>query len=144
MEENYYTARGYQKISALQSGLTPSLEDYMEMIYRIILRQGNIKGNELAAELHVKPSSVTKMLVKLTDLGYLDYEKYGVIKLTDEGIRLGEYLLWRHNTITEFFTKLNSNPSEAFMEAERAEHLLSPQSVIRLEQLNQVLKDIDF
>ena len=144
MEENYYTARGYQKISALQSGLTPSLEDYMEMIYRIILRQGNIKGNELASELHVKPSSVTKMLVKLTQLGYLDYEKYGVIKLTDEGIRLGEYLLWRHNTITEFFTKLNPNPSEAFMEAERAEHLLSPQSVIRLEQLNQVLKDIDF
>lgn len=144
LNDSYYTARGYQKLSKSQGGLTPSLEDYMEMIYRIILKKGYIKGNELAAELHVRQSSVSKTLTKLSELGYLKYEKYGVIQLTESGERLGGYLLKRHKVLAEFFSLLNSDSKQAFMEAEEAEHILSPESVNRLEKLTLFLKDMDY
>ncbi len=141
---DYYTERGYDRISQHESGLTSTLEDYLEMICRLIKLNGYTRVNELAARLHVKPSSATRMLLKLSDTGYVDYKKYGVIRLTQKGEKVGNYLLKRHDTITEFFGFLNSDNSEAFMEAELAEHILSPESVEAISRLNEHLRSINY
>lgn len=138
---DYYTPRGYQKLAHSGGGLTSALEDYLEMICRLIRLQGYIRVNELASNLHVKPSSATKMLLKLSELGYVDYRRYGVIRLTQKGEVTGGYLLKRHDTIREFFDILNPDNSEAFMEAELAEHILSEESVESLAKLNAFLKE---
>ena len=39
--------------------------------------------NELAMQLGVKPATANDMLKKLREKGYLDYEKYGKIRLSD-------------------------------------------------------------
>lgn len=133
-DEKFYTARGYQLLEREKNLLTPSLEDYLEMIYRTIRKSGFIRGNELAAELNVKPSSVSKMLSKLTALNYIDYEKYGVIRLTEQGEQAGAYLLWRHDVIQRFFGLLSRSKSDdAFVETELAEHMLSQQTVETME-----------
>jgi len=134
MNDNFYTARGYQLIAQTNHELSASLEDYLEMIYRIIKEFGHTRVNEIASQLHVKPSSVSKMLTKLVELKMVDYEKYGVITLTEDGDELGKYLLWRHNTITDFFEiLLGKGNTEAFLEAELAEHILSFETVKKLE-----------
>ena len=78
MNDNFYTVRGYQIISQLNNELSASLEDYLEMIYRIIKDCGHTRVNEIATHLHVKASSVSKMLSKLSALNLIDYEKYRI------------------------------------------------------------------
>ncbi|MCI9273367.1 MAG: DtxR family transcriptional regulator [Clostridiales bacterium] len=141
MEENkFYTVRGYQLMDQQRNGLTPSLEDYLEMIYRNILSAGYVRVNMLAQELNVKPSSVSKMIMKLAEQGYIDYEKYGVIKLTKRGQEMGKYLLWRHNVINRFFSLLSSMNQENFEEVELVEHILGQETVRSIERLLGILQ----
>ncbi len=138
----FYTARGYQLLEQNKNRLTPSLEDYLEMIYRNISEHGYIRVNELALELNVKPSSVSKMVVKLSNLGFLDYEKYGAIKLTIKGMQIGSYLIWRHNTIKDFFTLIKDKENESTLEeTELIEHGLSEDTVKSLEKLLKLFRE---
>ncbi len=59
---------------------TPSMEDYLIEIYLLIEEKGYARSVDIANALHVTPSSVTKMIQKLDDSGYILYEKYrGII-----------------------------------------------------------------
>lgn len=143
MEENkFYTVRGYQLLDQQRNGLTPSLEDYLEMIYRNIQSTGYVRVSILAQELNVKPSSVSKMIMKLAEQGYIDYEKYGVIKLTKRGQEVGKYLLWRHNVINRFFSLLSPEQNDKnFEEVEMIEHMLSQDTVQNIDHLLLILQE---
>src|SRR5690554_5504510 len=97
-KEKFFTARGYE-ISAAEGSLTPSMEDYIEMIYRLSRKSRTIRVNDLAVRLNVQPPSVTKMMQKLNEKNLLSYEKYGMISLTAQGEKLGDFFLVRHNTL---------------------------------------------
>lgn len=134
--DKFYTVRGYQLLEQNKNKLTPALEDYLEMIYRNIINQGYIRVNELAIELNVKPSSVSKMIAKLANLDFINYEKYGSIKLTPKGVKIGAYLMWRHNTIKDFFTIISDNDFKNILEeTELVEHNLSKHTVQKLEKI---------
>lgn len=126
-DTDFRTVRGYQLISRQNGRLTPALEDYLEMAYRLCMENDYARVGQLSGLLHVKPSSASKMISKLAGLGYLKYDRYEIIQLTDEGREIGEYLLMRHKTI-EAFLKLigSSNPLE---ETELVEHSLSAATV---------------
>lgn len=133
MNDVFYTERGYQLLAQEKQLITACMEDYLEMIYRSINKNGAIRVKELATQLNVKPSSVSKMLAKLVKSELIDYVKYGTIKLSEKGSHLGAYLLWRHNTISQFFSILLGENSTAFIEAELTEHILSFETVKQLE-----------
>ena len=132
--EKFYTVRGYQLLKRQNHMLTPGLEDYLEMICRRIRQSGHIRVHELAGQLHVKPSSASKMLAKLAALKLIDYEKYGSIRLTQQGEQAGSYLLWRHDVILRFFGLLSPSQSdEALVQTELAEHMLNRRTVEAME-----------
>ncbi len=135
-DEKFYTARGYQLLDKNKNVLTPSLEDYLEMICRAIRDNGHIRVNELAADLNVRPSSVSKTLAKLSKAGLVDYEKYGIIKLTEEGEKAGAYLLHRHDVMKHFFEMIShESPNDIFAETEMVEHMVSKNTVSSIEHL---------
>lgn len=105
-EQNFHTVRGYQLLNAEDRVLTPSMEDYLEMIYRICAEAGFARVNQLADRLNVRPSSATKVVQKLSELGLVTYEKYGTIGLSKQGKELGKFLLQRHEIIQEFLHNL--------------------------------------
>lgn len=129
-DENFRTVRGYQLINQSGGQLTPALEDYLEMVYRLCKLHGYARVGKLSELLHVKPSSASKMISKLALLGYVEYDRYEIIHMTEKGQREGEYLLKRHDTI-ECFLKLIGceNPLE---ETELIEHSLSCSTVTAL------------
>ena len=98
--EGFYTLKGYQNGEA--HNMTASMEDYLEMICRLLLTEEVVRVNQLAHMLHVKPSSASKMVKNLKGLGYLLSEKYGYIRLTDKGRKAGDYLLFRHDILNRF------------------------------------------
>lgn len=143
-EQEFYTVRGYQLLEQHKSSLTASLEDYLEMICRSMLADGYVRVNKLSAQLNVKPSSASKMLMKLNNLGLIEYEKYGVVRLTEHGRNLGQYLLWRHNTILKFLKLIsNENEGDIFIETELSEHIFGKNTVMNFERLIKFLNGAD-
>ena len=55
---------------------TPTMEDYIEVIYSLVKNKGYARSADIAEKLDVYPSTVTKMLKKLDVEGYIVYEKY--------------------------------------------------------------------
>ncbi|HZA71246.1 MAG TPA: winged helix-turn-helix transcriptional regulator [Nitrososphaeraceae archaeon] len=67
------------------------MEDYLEVIYELIKQKGYATMVDISNYLDVSSPSVTKMMQRLDESGYLDYEKYRGIRLTDDGIKIAEY-----------------------------------------------------
>jgi len=123
------------------NSLTASMEDYLEMIYRLSQNTGFTRIHELSRALNVQPPSVTNMVKKLSELKLLKYEKYGVVILENDGKILGEALLRRHNIIEEFLRKIEVPESEVLEDTEKVEHVLSPAILKRLESYVNFIKD---
>lgn len=124
--EDFFTFSEYMKKE--YDTLTASMEDYLEMIYRLSEQIGFTRIHDLAKSLNVQPPSATKMVQKLSELKFVNYEKYGIIILTDEGKKMGKYLLNRHNIIEGFFKVLGV--SDGLLEqTEKVEHTISNETV---------------
>ena len=131
--QEFRAVRGYELKKQKESRLTSALEDYLEMAYRLCLEEKCTRINRLSGRLHVRPSSASKMVSKLVQLGYLRYDSFENVLLTDEGRITGDYLLQRHNTLERFFTMLRSpRPLE---EAELVEHMLGDLTVLEIKVL---------
>ncbi|MEA5014564.1 MAG: iron dependent repressor, metal binding and dimerization domain protein [Candidatus Limiplasma sp.] len=129
----FRTVRGYQLANRSEGRMTPALEDYLEMVYRLSLESGYARVGKLSGALHVKPSSASKMIFRLVDLGYLEYDRYDSILLTGKGKEKGAYLLKRHDIVERFLGFIgNPNPLE---EAELVEHSLERDTVFQLQIL---------
>ncbi|MFY9257287.1 MAG: transcriptional regulator MntR [Dethiobacteria bacterium] len=138
-EREFYTFRGYLTMPTRQQ-MTPSMEDYLEMIYRLHLKEGYARTTQLAARLNVRASSVTKTVQKLTRLGLLNYEKYGLIRLTEKGEKLGNFLLKRHIVIENFLKLIGVKEPYLLQDTEMIEHHLSMDAFQQIKFLYKFLK----
>lgn len=136
---DFRTLSGYMKKE--EHMLSASMEDYLEMIYRLSKDTGFTRINELSEALNVHPPSATRMVQKLGLLNLLQYEKYGVILLRAEGKRLGGMLLERHNMIEAFFRLLGINEEVILAETEKVEHMLSDETVKCFEKYILFVKE---
>lgn len=126
IKNNFYTFNEYMKKE--DNSLTASMEDYLEMIYRLSLKTGFTRIHEISNALNVQPPSATKMVQKLSELKLLKYEKYGIVILEENGKKLGEVLLNRHNIIEKFLRILDVSDSEILDETEKIEHTISKET----------------
>lgn len=138
---DFRTLKGYRIKN--HKKLTDAMEDYLEMICRHSKENECIHINNLAAKLNVKPSSASKMVSKLNEMGYVEYQKYGTVKPTEMGIEMGEYLLYRHNTVNKFLCIVNSSIDET-EQAEQIEHFFDNRTVKNLERLIEYLIHCDY
>lgn len=137
--KNYYTFSEYMKNN--DNELTASMEDYLEMIYRLSSDRGFTRINELSDALNVHPPSATRMVQRLGKQNLLKYEKYGVIMLKEEGKLLGELLLKRHHTIETFLSLMGIPENILLKETEKIEHTLSPETSECFEKYISFIND---
>ncbi|NLY85138.1 MAG: DtxR family transcriptional regulator [Tissierellia bacterium] len=140
MNNSFKTVRGYELKRYSENPLTPSLEDYLEMIYRHCKDNTYIRIKTLSNLLNVKASSASKMTKKLRQLGLVDFEKYGIIKLTEMGKEKGKFLLDRHNIIENFLRFIGCQ-EKALMQTELIEHHITPSTVKNIEILCNFFND---
>jgi DtxR family transcriptional regulator, manganese transport regulator len=108
-------------------------EDYLEVIYELIQLKGYARTTDISNYLSVTLPSVTKMMRKLDEGGFLEYEKYRGIRLTEEGIAVASGIHQRHSLLTEFFKMIGVNEEIANRDAEGIEHHLQPETLMKLE-----------
>ncbi len=126
-DQEFHTFTEYMKQE--EKKLTPSMEDYLEMIYRLSKTNGFTRIFELSNALNVHPPSSTSMVQKLAKLNLLDYERYGIILLKPKGKELGKILLKRHEVVESFLTLLGIPSKLLLSETEKIEHTISDQTL---------------
>lgn len=135
--DGFYTMKGYSLQESDQ--MSNAMEDYLEMIARLTFENRRVRVNDLSRMLHVKASSVTKMVQQLAQGEYLQAEKYGKILLTDKGSHVGKYLLYRHDVLQRFLCLINHSDDE-LEQVEKIEHFLDKRTIKNLELLLQQLQ----
>ncbi|MGG1515278.1 transcriptional regulator MntR [Paenibacillus oryzisoli] len=119
---------------------TPSMEDYLERIYKLIDEKGYARVSDIAEGLEVHPSSVTKMIQKLDKDNYLIYEKYRGLILTPKGKKMGKRLMDRHELLENFLTLIGVHEDNIYKDVEGIEHHLSWDSITCIETLVEYFK----
>ncbi len=136
----FYTLTGYQRNEI--SDLSPAMEDYLEMICRLLSENEVVRINELSEKLNVKPSSASKMVRTLRDLGYLKFHSYGYIGITEKGQIEGDYLLYRHKVLHSFLCMLNGTDNE-LEQVEKIEHFINRNTVDNIQNLMKQINKIN-
>jgi len=112
-----------------------SAEDYLERIQELIEEKGYARVVDIASSLQVKQASVTSMVQKLGELGYLNYEKYRGLILTPKGEEVACRIRERHETLSRFFSLFGLDAKTQQHDIEGIEHHLSPATVEILADL---------
>lgn len=136
--DEFHTQKGYYLKE--NRDITLAMEDYLEMIYRLCQDEGFVRISNIAKQLNVTTSSASKMMTNLKNSELIHYEKYGIITLTQKGIALGEYLLYRHDLLNRFFCMINGSDNE-LEQVEQIEHYINRETVENIEKLMSKLSD---
>jgi len=133
--ESIKAAHKNKKISS-----TTSEEDYLEVIAELVELKGYATTLDISRFMNVSPPSVTKMLQKLDEKGYLEYEKYHGINLTAIGKQVADTIRRKHSILLEFFEILNVGKGIANQDTEGLEHHLNDKTIRRLRKFITFLK----
>jgi Mn-dependent DtxR family transcriptional regulator len=120
---------------------TPSMEDYIEQIYLLIEEKGYARVSDIAENLSVHPSSVTKMVQKLDQEKYLIYEKYRGLVLTANGKKVGKRLVYRHELLEQMLRLIGVKEENIYQDVEGIEHHLSWNAIDRIGDLVEFFEE---
>jgi DtxR family Mn-dependent transcriptional regulator len=108
-----------------------AVQDYLKAIHLLGGADQTVSTAEIAARLDVRAPSVTGMLKRLAEAGYIDYAPGAGAALTALGRNEARRVIRRHRLVELFLHRvLGLDWSEVDAEAEALEHAISP----RLEQ----------
>lgn len=114
---------------------TQSAEDYLERIHELIEAKGYARVVDIASSLKVRQASVTSMVQKLARAGFVKYEKYRGLILTDEGRAVALTIQHRHATLSRFFSLFGLDVETQRADIEGIEHHLSPDTLAMFADL---------
>ncbi|WGP06225.1 metal-dependent transcriptional regulator [Bacillus subtilis] len=118
--------------------VTRMVEDYVTLIWKAYEWPGGRPATtEMAEQLGVTASTVSANLKKLARDGYIDYEPYGQIVLTDVGRQIAVEIVRRHRIVESYLVEaLGLTWDQVHDEADRLEHAVSD---LVLERMNAAL-----
>lgn len=108
---------------------TETTEDYVELIADLLEAHKEARASDLAARLGVAHPTVSKVLSRLQDEGYVQSEPYRSIFLTDKGRKLAKKCKERHQVVIDFLVKLGVSQKTAEFDAEGIEHHISEETL---------------
>jgi len=125
----------------MQKTLTPTMEDYLEVISNLKKKKQVVKVKNIAQELKIKMPSVSEALKFLVKEGLARHERYGDIELTDKGNELAEGVKSRHRVLFKFLNEvLGINAETADEDACKMEHFISAVTLKRLIEFLEYTK----
>jgi DtxR family Mn-dependent transcriptional regulator len=113
--------------------LSRSVEDYLKAVYSLTERGESASTSALAESLDVQPASVTGMVKRLAECGYLEHARYRGVRLTEAGSREALRIIRRHRILETYLnTHLDYSWEDVHEEAERLEHAASDTLIDRM------------
>jgi DtxR family Mn-dependent transcriptional regulator len=118
-----------------------STQDYLKAVYNLSRNGDLISNAAISQKLGVAPASVTEMLKKLAEEGYVNYSPYHGSTLTEKGLIEAKRVTRKHRLLETFLSDvLHIGKDRVHTEACRMEHALSDEAE---ESLCRFLKHPD-
>lgn len=116
--------------------LSQTEENYLKAVYKIAESdQGSVSTNAIAKMMETSAASVTDMVKRLSEKGYVDYVKYYGVELTALGKTSATILIRKHRLWETFLvSQLNFSWEEVHDIAEQLEHIKSSKLIERLDE----------
>ncbi len=117
--------------------ITLTEENYIKTIYQLG-KYGTltVSTNSIAEAIETKASSVTDMVKKLAEKGYVNYKRYQGATLTAKGKKIAADVVRKHRLWEVFLVeKLNFSWDEVHEIAEQLEHIKSEKLINELDKL---------
>jgi len=132
----------FKEVATLNSRLTPSTQDYLEVILKLSDEERHVRITDIANSLNITKASVTETIDLLIEHKLVTKEKYGPVTLTPKGILEAKKVKKMHKVIYEFLIQsLNVTPETADKDACMIEHIISDETITKmidfLEKTNQ-------
>ncbi len=120
--------------------LTESLEDYLEIIFRLVQQNKVARVRDIAKAKDVKNSSVISALQRLAKEGLVDYQAHEYVDLTGDGRELAFRISQRHQFLKTFLMDLLQVDEEtAEKDACSMEHAISLATMDRLTAFTEFI-----
>ena len=119
-------------------------EDYLINILRLTEGGTAVGTSALADYMGISPGSVTEMLKVLKKDGYVNYEKYRGVSLTESGYRVARDLRRKHHIMERFLTDvLDMDKDNAHEQAHIMEHAISNDAAEKICRITGTSVDAD-
>ncbi|QRY57583.1 iron (metal) dependent repressor, dtxr family protein [Sphingobacterium siyangense] len=111
-------------------------ENYLKALYNLTYLKGDANVNEISKRLDIKMPTVNSMMKKLADKGFVHYESYKPLRLTEEGKKEAALIIRKHR-LTEMYLveKMGFAWDEVHQIAEQIEHIHSPEFFSKMDEL---------
>ncbi len=107
--------------------------EYLKTIYVLKQQNGNVRVTDIASKMNCSKPSVNKALYNLKDNGLINYESYGTIELTQDGINLAKKILEAYDIVYLFLKEvLEIEEETAKKEAEKIKLSITDNTINQL------------
>ncbi len=114
-----------------------SAENYIETIYILTKRNGNVRSIDIANELEFSKPSVSVAMKNLREKDLIKVSAEGLITLTESGKAIAEKMYERHTVLSDLLISLGVSPSVALEDACKIEHIISEESFLAIKNRNK-------
>ncbi|MEB3005278.1 metal-dependent transcriptional regulator [Capnocytophaga sp. G2] len=116
--------------------MTFSEENYLKIIYHLSHEENmEVTTNAIAEAMQTKASSVTDMLKKLHEKGWVEHKRYQGVSLTEKGKKNALFVIRKHRLWEVFLAeKLHFSWEEIHEIAEQLEHIQSDKLIEKLDK----------
>ena len=109
--------------------ISENIQEYLEVLYKEGMNRNHVSTTTISKNLGIAPGSVTQMLKKLDELGYIKYVPYKGAILTDKGFKEAEKITRKHRILERFLKDVLKIKDENIHEqACEMEHSLSDEA----------------
>ena len=103
-------------------------ENYLESILKLSETKDGVHAIDVVNDLGFSKASVSVMLKKLKDDGFITIDNDNHLHLTESGLLIAETIYERHKILTDILIKLGVDSVTAEDDACKLEHDLTPKS----------------
>jgi len=108
-------------------------EQYLKIIYHLTEEGGAAKTTDIASVMGIAPASVTQMLHKLAEQGYICHEPYKGVVLRAKGTKIARKVMRKHRLLERFLTDIVGVKGKSTHEqACKMEHALTDEAAQNL------------
>ena len=108
--------------------LQESGEMYLESIYVLAQKGGNVRSIDISEYMGYSKPSVSRAVNLLKTGGYITMDKDNYIHLTETGLEIAQKIYERHTVLSEMLMRIGVSEQTAAEDACRIEHDLSDES----------------
>ena len=109
-------------------------ENYLETIYILKEKIGQVRSIDIAAELNYSKPSISRAVNILRENNYVTMDSNGLISLTEKGEKIALKIYERHKFLTKLLMYLGIEEKKATTDACKIEHVISAESFNKIKE----------